>query len=49
MTKEKKDELYLIKDFLEEKLLTDKETDWGGYEEKMYNLAIEVIKSLIKE
>lgn len=49
MHKYDQDELYLIKDFLEEKLLTDKETDWGGYEEKMYNLAIEVIKSLIKE
>lgn len=49
MIKYDQDELYLIKDFLEEKLLTDKETDWGGYEEKMYNLAIEVIKSLIKE
>lgn len=49
MTKEKKDELYLIVDFLEDQCLTAKETDWGGYEEKMYNIAIEVIKSLIKE
>lgn len=49
MNKEKKDELYLIKDFLEDQLLTAKETDWGGYEEKMYNLTIDVIKSLIKE
>lgn len=49
MHKYDQDELYLIVDFLEEKLLTDKETDWGGYEEKMYNLAIKVIASLIKE
>lgn len=49
MNKEKKDDLYLIIDFLEEQLLTAKETDWGGYEEKMYNLAMQVIEELIKE
>lgn len=43
-----KDDLYLIVDFLEEQMHMAKETDWGGWEEKMYTKTIEVIKSLIK-
>lgn len=53
------DDLYLLVDFLEEKLENERETNYVGYSEEeleefavsetMYEMSIEVIKSLIKE
>jgi hypothetical protein len=54
-----KDDLYLLVDFLEEKLDNARDMEYVGYseeeleqfavEETMFELSIEVIKSLIKE
>ena len=59
MSKFHKDKLYLIKDFLEEKLESLKDTDgyvWRDevlvallHEQEMYELTIAVIEDLIKE
>lgn len=53
------DDLYLLVDFLEEKLENARDTEYVGYseeeleefgiEETMFELSIDVIKSLIKE
>ncbi|QGH72621.1 MAG: hypothetical protein [Myoviridae sp. ctThM1] len=59
MKKWDKDELYLLVDFLEEKLENARDMEYVGYsedeleefavEETMFELSIEVIKTLIKE
>lgn len=59
MNKFDKDDLYLLVDFLEEKLDNARDMEYVGYsedelgqfavEETMFELSIEVIKSLIKE
>lgn len=59
MSKFDKDDLYLLVDFLEEKLENARDMEYVGYseeeleefavEETMFELSIEVIKSLIKE
>lgn len=59
MKKWDKDELYLLVDFLEEKLENARDMEYVGYseneleefavEETMFELSIEVIESLIKE
>lgn len=59
MKKWDKDELYLLVDFLEEKLENARDMEYVGYsedeleefavEETMFDLSIEVIKSLIEE
>lgn len=59
MNKFDKDDLYLLVDFLEEKLENARDMEYVGYseeeleefavEETMFELSIEVIKSLIKE
>ena len=59
MSKFDKDDLYLLVDFLEEKLDNARDMEYVGYseeeleqfavEETMFELSIEVIKSLIKE
>ena len=59
MSKFDKDDLYLLVDFLQEKLENARDMEYVGYsedkleeftvEETMFELSIEVIKSLIKE